>query len=415
MSVALVNRPLGVGSGRIRRTAVVAALALALLAGLALTGVLGRERAAAEPALLAEIPAVAAEEQAAWVATGTVPQVPELGGSTMVADALRDLHTLTQTDGVTVAGWAGPWRYVWPRDSGLAAAAFARTGHLDEAVRVLDFLQRVQPQAGVFQARYLPDGSGVPDQRGSQLDGLGWALWATAQVVASAPTQDRAGLVDRYRPMIDRSTATSLTLIDNRRSLPPVSPDYWETREWRRTLATSAMLHAGLLAGAGLYAEAADPAAQSRAADGAARLGSAISRGFAADGYPRHLGGRADSVDLGVSFVLPPFGADSDPGAVRAWQHAGQVMARPAGGLSPGGSWRDDGLSWTTSTSSYALTAAAIGDRAEAVRWLRWLDEHRTPQGSLPEKVTASGAPAAVAPLAWAAAAVVLTADELGG
>jgi GH15 family glucan-1,4-alpha-glucosidase len=88
-------------------------------------------------------------------------------------------------------------------------------------------------------------------------------------------------------------------------------------------------------------------------------------------------------------------------------------MARPAGGLAPGGSWRDDGVSWTTATSSYALAAAGIGDRAEAVRRLHWLDQHRTSGGSLPEKVTAAGEPAAVAPLAWAAAVVILTADEL--
>ena len=34
--------------------------------------------------------------------------------------------------------------------------------------------------------------------------------------------------------------------------------------------------------------------------------------------------------------------------------------------------------------------------------------------GSLPEKVLADGRPASVAPLAWSAAAVVLSADTLG-
>src|SRR3712207_8928684 len=57
-----------------------------------------------------------------------------------------------------------------------AAVAFARTGHLDDADATLAFLGRVQPASGVFQARYLPDGSGVPDGRGTQLDGVGWAL-----------------------------------------------------------------------------------------------------------------------------------------------------------------------------------------------------------------------------------------------
>ena len=63
----------------------------------------------------------AAAEQA-WLSAGSVPAVPELGGSDLVRAALLDLHVLSQTYGVPVAGWTGPWRYVWPRDSALAAA-----------------------------------------------------------------------------------------------------------------------------------------------------------------------------------------------------------------------------------------------------------------------------------------------------
>jgi glucoamylase len=88
-------------------------------------------------------------------------------------------------------------------------------------------------------------------------------------------------------------------------------------------------------------------------------------------------------------------------------------MARPAGGLAPGGSWRRDGVSWTNATASRAMTAAFIDHRDEALTRLRWLDQHRTAAGSLPEKVLPNGQPAAVSPLAWTAAAVVITADEL--
>src|SRR4051794_28152600 len=127
--------------------------------------------------------AVAAAAEQEWLASGTVPTVPGLGpGSELVRGALLDLHVLTQTYGVPVAAETGPWRYVWPRDAAVVALAFARTGPLDDAERVLDFLGRVQPADGVFQARYLPDGRGVPDARGTQLDGVGWALWATAGV-----------------------------------------------------------------------------------------------------------------------------------------------------------------------------------------------------------------------------------------
>ena len=125
-------------------------------------------------------------EQAAWLAAGTVPQVSGLD-SDMVAIALLDLHVLSRTYGVPVAGWSNPWRYVWPRDSALAAAALARTGHTADAERIVGFLQQAQPESGLFQARYLPDGSGVPDARGVELDGLGWSLWAMAELAAELP------------------------------------------------------------------------------------------------------------------------------------------------------------------------------------------------------------------------------------
>ena len=354
---------------------------------------------------------VDAAAQDRWLKAGRVPQVTELGASTMVAAALLDLYALSQPEGLPVAGPAGPWRYIWPRDSALAAAALARTGHASDAERIVAFWGRVQPASGVFAARYRPDGS-VPDDRGEQLDGTGWALWGTREVAAGLPEGERAAFVRRHRGLIDRSANTALAKI-SRTGLPPASADYWEVREWRTTLATAALLNAGLESAAELYGVADDPAAQATARAGAARLAAGIDRFFGPLGYPRRLGGRASTVDLGVSFLLPPFRAETRSDVVRSWRNAAVAMRRPAGGLAPGGSWRQDGISWTTATSSYALTAACLGDRKEVVHWLRWLDQHRTPAGSLPEKVTASGRPAAVAPLAWTSAAVILTAAEL--
>jgi hypothetical protein len=138
----------------------------------------------------------------------------------------------------------------------------------------------------------------------------------------------------------------------------------------------------------------------------------AITRSFAADGYPRTIGGPVSSVDLGVSYLLPPFGSPATSALV-GWRASGATMARPAGGLAPGGSWRRDGVSWTTATSAHAMTAAFVNPPTGATAELRWLAAHRTRAGSLPEKVLAGGQPASVAPLAWAAAAVVIAADEL--
>jgi GH15 family glucan-1,4-alpha-glucosidase len=355
-----------------------------------------------------------ASEQADWLASGTVPQVSGLG-SDMVAAALLDLHVLSRTYGVPVAGWSNPWRYVWPRDSAVVAAAFARTGHHADAERILNFLQQVQPESGLFQARYLPDGSGVPDDRGVELDGVGWALWATEQVAAELAEAQRPTFVQRHRLLLDRSTEAALNSIDNASSLPAPSADYWEVKEKRLTLATAAMVCAGLQSSAELYRVIGDDHQARAAAAGVTRLRAAINNNFGRDGYPRHLGGRSDSADLGIDFLLPPMTSIVDQTVVSAWDQAPLLMARPGGGLAPGGSWRRDGISWTNVTASRAMTAAFIGHHDEAVARLRWLDQHRTAAGSLPEKVLPNGQPASVSPLAWTAAAVVITADQLSG
>jgi glucoamylase len=353
-----------------------------------------------------------AYQQTAWLAAGTVPQVSGLEGD-MITVALLDLHVLSRPYGVPVAGWSGPWRYVWPRDSALVASALARTGHTADAERIVDFLQRVQSDSGLFQARYLPDGSGVPDARGVELDGVGWALWATSELAAELPMKDRMAVVQRHRRLLDRSANAALASIDNPSSLPPPSPDYWEVKETKPTLATAAVICAGLEAGAELYRILGEGDAADRVAAGAYRLRTAINAKFGRNGYPRHLGGRSDSTDLGVDFLLPPVGETVDRAVVHAWERTPLLMSRPAGGLAPGGSWRRDGVSWTNATASHAMTAAFLGKRDEALAWLRWLDQHRTAAGSLPEKVLSDGQPAAVSPLAWTAAAVVITADQL--
>ena len=105
-------------------------------------------------------------------------------------------------------------------------------------------------------------------------------------------------------------------------------------------------------------------------------------------------------------FCCRPWAPAVDRAVLQAWEQAPVLMSRPGGGLAPGGSWRRDGVSWTNVTGSRAMTAAFLGERDEALARLRWLDQHRTAAGSLPEKVLSNGQPAAVSPLAWTAAIV---------
>src|SRR5215207_1266727 len=198
--------------------------------------------------------------QGSWLAAGRMPEVPELGGSTMVQNALRDLETLSLPYGVPVAGWAPAWRYVWPRDSAFAASALARTGHIAEARRILNFLSTAQPASGQFEARYRPDGSGPPDDRGLQLDGSGWTAWALDQVASQLPSDgDRRQLDADFGSLLDGSVDAILVAIGDGRSLPPASADYWETPERRVTLATCSVLLAGLRSAEHLYRATNDP------------------------------------------------------------------------------------------------------------------------------------------------------------
>ena len=357
-------------------------------------------------------------DEAAWLAAGsawtrTGPR------SDLVRSALLDLRALLLPGGVAVAGWSSGWRYVWPRDASHVVAALAATGHTDDALLVLQFLQRVQRGDGWLKARYLPDGSGPPDRRPRQLDGVGWVLWATERLAAAHDdAHDEAGaarVVQSLRPMVMRSTQAALDQANRPTGLPEASPDYWEIQEDTVTLGTAAPLLAGLVAATSLFQRIGDDTMSRSAADGAARLGSAIHRQFGRDGYPRNLGG--DARDASIAFLLPPYVPDVQPAVqpavVTALAGARAGMRRPAGGFAPGEGWKQDGISWTPETALLALAAASCGDTATAEQLLDWLGQHRTAAGSFPEKVLHDGVPAAVAPLSWTAATVVLTVATL--
>lgn len=368
------------------------------------------ERVATGHGATAPAAATVAQRQRAWLASG---RVPGSGGpyDDMARGALLDLHALTLPGGAAVAGWSDKWRYVWPRDASFVAVALARTGHTDDALEILGFLDRVQSADGSFQARYLPDGSGPPDQRGVQTDGTGWALWAAGLVVdeITDPTE-RDAAVAQLQPMVTRSTRHVLDLV-GREGLPPASPDYWEVPEDALTLGTVAPLVAGLQQASRLLELSDDHALAATAFDASIRTKVAVIRAFGPTGFARYAaGGHADAA---TAFLLPPFLTTAVPGVEDRWRESAVAMVRPANGLAPGAGWREDGVSWTPQTSLYAWVAAENGDIAQADDWLTFLDSHRTASGSLPEKVLADGSPAAVAPLAWSAACVLLALDAL--
>ena len=348
---------------------------------------------------------------AAWLSLGSVP-----GKGTrweeMSRTALLDLHQLCRPSGAVVAGAGGSWDYAWPRDTAFVAVALARTGHQSEALQALRFLQRVQLADGGFEARYLLDGSGPPDDRARQSDGAGWALWAAWEVSRSS---GEVGASASLRLLLDHATGFALATTRDGRQLPPPSPDYWEVGVRRTSLGTVAPLLAGLQASQKMYDALGEHALAQRSGLAESRLRAIVGDRFG-DRWERFGSGgfgAGGGLDASITFLMPPFAQSPSSPVVAAWMRYQSEALRPAGGLAPGVQWKRDGISWTPETALVTYTAAMSGRPELSAHWMDWLSDHRTRWGSVPEKVLATGAPAGPAPLAWTAALVVLTTAEL--
>jgi GH15 family glucan-1,4-alpha-glucosidase len=331
----------------------------------------------------------------------------------LVGRAIADLDALTLEDGATLAGWDGPWRFVWPRDASFVAAAYCSIGQDAAAGRVLDFLNRIKPATGRWEARYAESGEAIRDGREPQLDGSGWVLWATWFC--------REG--SKYWDLV-RESADQIVAELGPDGLPAASPDYWERPEAELTLGTIAPLLTGLRSAVGIATDLDHDAEAARWNDALEKLTEATDRHFGPD-YPRTParavsflepglepigpGGGADAI---VTVLGPPFAPARDVVST-AIDHARAALTQPNGGVTPGEDWRTDGVSWTPQTALFALSAAARGDRATAGELLTWLDHYRTSSGALPEKVNRDLQPAGEAPLGWTSALVVLAGAAL--
>ncbi|WP_380159213.1 glycoside hydrolase family 15 [Kineococcus sp. R86509] len=390
---------------------------LVLTAGVGSMVVPERTEAAPPPRLLTEASwhTPDPEADAAWLAEGVVPGA-DGPYAEMVRQGLLDLRALTAGSGAVAAGPARSWNYAWPRDSAFAAVAFARTGHTDDATRVLHFLADVQLDDGGFEARYLLDGEGTPDGRRRQDDGAGWTLWALREVLDADPSPGSAReRAQALRPVLDAATEFVLGRTDDGERLPDPSSDYWERRESLLTLGTAAPLAAGLHAAAAVYSRLGERTRALSVDRCANRLDAAVRAHFAPAGFARYAEPDEPSggVDAAVTFLLPPFTARAERPVLAAFDAYQVAALRPAGGLAPGSGWKQDGISWTPETALVAYAAASSGRPAQARAWLDWLNSHRTGWGAIPEKVLADGSPAGPAPLGWSAASVVLAVDAL--
>jgi glucoamylase len=368
----------------------------------------------------------AIDESRAWLAAGWVPgrtaQHRELAER-----SLLDIRLLTDRHGASVAGWRTAWKYVWPRDAGFVAAAFAATGHVDDSASVLDYLAKVASRNGLWQARYLPDGSGLaPDCRVMQFDGAGWVPWAVwSWHVAASQQSGSAPDLGPYWPMV-RASANAIVTDMGKDGLPSPSSDYIEHPEPDLTLGVAAPLLLGLRSAADLARRTNRTVDAARWDAAAQLLDAAITANFGPVGYQRRFTGagpnqqwqmgdngypqrprdRGDA-DSAVTFLMPPF-APPTPERIAAMAKTRQTLTLPSGGIKPVEQWRSDGVAWTPETALFALAAAGLGDERTAHRLIDWIAAHRTSSGAIPEQVGPDGKPLSVAPLAWTQAIVVL-------
>lgn len=352
------------------------------------------------------------EEEQAWLET-CAPWVRTalLAGDDVLRSALLDLRALSVGLPVSVAGWSRRWRYAWPRDVSFVATALARVGHPEHAAEQLAFLQEVQRHDGWFEARYDLRTRRPPDDRVAQLDGSAWSVWGAHQLAVAAPDR-AAALLQPLRGMLVRSAQRLLVCVDPATGLPMASSDYWELVERSVTLGTAASVLAGLHSATDVLPLVGEAALAERTRAAGEALAAQVHGQFGGRGYPRMLTDSA--ADAAVTFLAAPIGpTGAGDEVLAAMGRAQTAMARPAGGVAPGVGWKDDGISWTPETALFAAAWAASGERVRAESLLGWLGEHRTEAGSFPEKVLYDGRPAAVAPLAWTAALVVIARHEL--
>jgi hypothetical protein len=279
--------------------------------------------------------------------------------SLLVLRALTDRRT-----GAVAAGARDGWAYVWPRDAGAAAIAFAAAGHRAEAELATRFLLGLDLEGA---ARFHGDGSPVPGRAG-QGDAIGWvgAAAQAAGIIGSARHAARI-LSETYpAPWRDRA-------------------DYWE-------------------------GEPGDFLANAIASgESATRIGDEFGAG---GGLAREAGG-SGGLESAAAWGVRPF---PRPALFEPARRTLLRLAAGAGpyGLLPGAGWEGGEDPWSAPTAWSAWSLAALGERRRALRLMHALRRSATPTGDLPERVGArTGIPRSTTPLAWSHAFAVLALREL--
>ncbi len=290
----------------------------------------------------------------------------------LYARSLLVLRALTDRRGATVAGARDGWAYVWPRDAGAVAMAFAAAGYRSEARRIARFLLSLDLTAA---ARFHRDGTPVPG-RAAQGDAAGW-------VAAAARAAD---LRARPAPLPWRDRA-----------------DYQEG-------------DAGEYLGNAVASTAAGPEGNPAGDLPARRLAAREIRelfGASAGTLARAAGDEGSGIDSAAAWAVRPFPLPSlFPLVRRSLLRLAPHSTRY--GIVPSESWGGGEDPWTAPTAWTAWSLAALGERGASLRLMAELRRAATPAGLLPERVDVhTGTPTSTTPLAWSHAFAILALHEL--
>jgi glucoamylase len=272
-----------------------------------------------------------------------------------------------------VAGRRDGWEYVWPRDAGAVAMAFASAGYRDEAQQIVRFLLRLDLGAA---ARFHEDGTPV-EGRAAQGDAAGW-VDAAARAV---------GLNSRVAPQ-----------------------PWWDRADYQEG-------EPGDYLGNAIASTAGEPKGMP-AGDLSARRPAEqdIQKSFAASGVLTRKASDPDSgADSAAAWAVRPF---LHPMLYSLVRRTLLRIAADSGryGILPSEDW-DGGIDpWTAPTAWTAWSLAALGKRAAALHLMAELRRAETPLGLLPERVDArTGVPTSTTPLAWSHAFAILAIRQLWG
>jgi hypothetical protein len=289
--------------------------------------------------------------------------------------SLLTLRALTdRRTGAVVAGPRDGWAYVWPRDAGTAALAFAAAGYRPEAHRVARFLLGLDLGAA---ARFQGDGAPVAGRQ-AQGDASGWVAVAARAAGLPSPIPSLP-----WRGRADYQEAEPGTYLANAIAAIAAPPADRPTSRARDDL--SARRPGGVRVGAEFGSEG---------------------------GLVRRVGDPGSGLDSAAAWAVRPFPQRALLPVVR------RTLLRLADeqtrfGITPGEAWPGTDP-WTAPTAWTAWSLAALGERRQALRLLGDLRRAATPAGALPERVDVrTGVPVSTTPLAWSHAFAILTLRQL--